>query len=161
MLRVPTFVGVGRLGLPLVAAATGVALWSTSWAMAMSAPGSAVSVAMPQSAQPVRAGQQVAVTIPSVVFGPADGLTQRLHVGPHHATVRVWLAAGSPAAVATVHAGNDRVAGCRAVSLRPAAVTTLHCTVYVADSRGPLRLTVATAVAGKHFSTSYQHSVGR
>lgn len=159
MLRVPTFVGVGRLGLPLVAVATGVALWSTSWAMAVSAPGGAVSVAMPQNEQPVGPGQQVVVSIPSVVFGPADGLGVRLRVGPHTAIVRVWLAAGSPGAVATVRAGEVRVRGCRAVSLRPAAVTTLHCTVYVAGSRGPLRLTVATAVAGKHFSTSYEHVV--
>jgi hypothetical protein len=159
VLRVPTFVGVGRLGLPLVAAATGVALWSTSWAMAMSAPGGAVSVAMPQNEQAAGAGQQVAVSIPSVAFGPADGLGQRLPAGPHTATVRVWLAAGSPAAVATVRAGSNRVRGCRAVSLRPAAVTTLRCTVEVAPSRVPLRLTVATAVAGKHFSTSYEHVV--
>ena len=64
MLRVPTFAGVGRLGLPLVAVATGIALWSTSWAMAMSAPGGGVSVAMPQNEQPAPAGQQVAVSIP-------------------------------------------------------------------------------------------------
>ena len=157
--RVPSFAVVGTLGLPLVAAATGVALWSTSWAMATSWSGSgAVAVAMPQLQQPpVRAGgEQVAVTIPSVVFGAADGLGRHMTSGRHTAVVKVWLAAGSPASVATVRSSAGRVHGCTAVSLHPAQVNTLHCTVDVA---GSFTLKVATSVAGKHFRAAYQHSV--
>ncbi len=158
MSRTPTFAGVGRLGLPLVAAATGVALWSTSWAMATSVPGSAVVVAMPQQSQPTPGGgaAQVGVSIPSVVFGPADGLSARVGAGAHHAVVAVWLAAGSPAAVASVTSSTGRVRGCTAVHLRPAAVTQLHCTVEVARGSS-FALTVATSVAGQHFRATYRH----
>jgi hypothetical protein len=160
VLRLPTFAGVGRLGLPLVAVATGVALWSTSWAMAAAAPGSAVTVAMPQQT-PVRvASEQVGVSIPSVVFGQADGLGRQLAVGRHSAVVQIWLAAGSPAAFATVRSPAAEVHGCTAVSLRPASVTTLHCVVDVAKSAHGLTLTVATSVAGQHFQTAYAHRVG-
>jgi hypothetical protein len=159
VLRLPVFAGVGRLGLPLVAAATGVALWSTSWAMAASGPAKGVSVAMPQQA-PVRAtAGQVGVSIPSVVFGQADGLASLLGVGQHTATVQVWLAAGSPASVATVRSSDGAVHGCSAVRLRAASVNTLHCAVDVASTARAVTLTVATSVAGQHFQTSYAHRV--
>ena len=159
MLRVASFAGLGRFGLPLVAVGTGAALWSTSWAMAASAPSKAVTVALPQH-PPVRAGgEQVGVSIPSVVFGQADGLGRTLSVGYHTARVQVWLAAGSPAAVATVSSFGVRVDRCTAAALHPAGVTTLHCVLDVPRNLRSVVLTVATSVAGQHFAASYSHGV--
>jgi hypothetical protein len=153
---VPVFAVVGRLGLPVVAAATGVALWATSWAIAASVPASAVAVAMPERPASSAGSEQVGVAIPSVVFGQADGLGQRLTAGRHTAVLRVWLAAGSPSAAATVRSTGGEVRGCTAVALRPAQVNTLHCAVDVA---GPFRLSVVTSVAGQSFHASFAHLV--
>jgi hypothetical protein len=154
--RVPTFAGVGRLGLPLVAVVTGVALWSTSWVLASGKPGHTVSVALPDQAQVRPAVGQVGVSIPSVVFGSADGLAARLTSGSNEAVVDVWLAAGSPASVVTVRSSNAHVSGCSAVRLLPAVVNKLHCAV---DADRSFTLSASTSVAGHAFQRSYRHFV--
>lgn len=161
MLRVPLFAEVGRLGLPVVAAATGAALWGTSWAMASSVPAGAVTVAMPQHSSGSVGGETVGVSIPSVVFGQGDGLGRQVTVGRHSAVVQVWLAAGSPEAVATVRSTDGRLRGCRSVRLQPARVNTLRCALDVSVTTRSLTLTVATSVAGQHFQATYEHRVAQ
>lgn len=158
MSKVPTFGVVGRMGLPIVAALTGLALWASgSWALQPGKPAAAADRAVTVIASDHLTAEQVGVTIPSVVFGAADGLSPVLAAGPHRAVLDVWLAAGSPAAHAAVHASGGRLRGCAAVTLRPARVTKVRCTVDA--DRGQLTLTVATSVAGQHFQTSYAHTV--
>jgi hypothetical protein len=154
--RVPTFAGVGRLGLPLVAVVTGVALWSTSWALATGRPGRPVSVALPDKAQVRPAAAQLGVSIPAVAFGSADGLAARLTAGSHVAVVDVWLAAGSSASLVTVSSTGAHVSGCSAVRLLPAVVNKLHCAV---DADRSFTLSASTSVAGHAFQTSYRHLV--
>lgn len=155
--RVPTFAVVGRMGLPLAAAAVGLALWSSgSWAVA--APTAAQTPSSADSLSVPAAGSEVAVSIPSVVLGQADGLPKTLTSRTYQAVLHVWLAAGSPSTVATVSASAGAIRGCHAVALSPATVNTLRCEVATPDARS-LTLTVRVSLAGQAFQTSYGHEV--
>jgi hypothetical protein len=145
------------MGLPLAATAVGLALWSSgSWAVNASNGRTVTSSTDSPSTRSV--DPDVAVSIPSVVFGQADGLPKTLTPRAYQAVFDVWLAAGSPSSVATVSASAGIVHGCRAVALRPATVNKLHCTVAAQHARS-LILTVRTSVAGQAFQTSYEHQV--
>jgi hypothetical protein len=145
------------MGLPIAAAAVGLALWSSgSWAVSAGAGTQVTSSSDKLSARSV--DSNVAVSIPSVVFGQADGLPKTLTSRTYQAVLDVWLAAGSPSSEATVSASAGAVHGCRAVALRPATVNKLHCTVAAVHARS-LILTVRTSVAGQAFQTSYGHQV--
>ncbi len=102
------------------------------------------------------ADSEVAVSIPSVVFGQADGLPKTLASGTYQAIFDVWVAAGSPSAVASVTATAGKVRGCHALPLHPATVNKLHCTIVLPSARS-LTLTVRTSVAGQAFHASYVH----
>jgi hypothetical protein len=129
-------------------------MWSSgAWAAASDQP---VSVASPERLVAEGAGANVAVSIPSVVFGQSDGLPRTLTSGTHHVVVDVWLAARSPAAVASVTTTAGQLRGCRALPLHPAAVTKLHCTLVLPHARS-LTLTVRTSVAGQGFQRTYEH----
>lgn len=157
MSRVPTFAVVGKMGLPIAAAVVGLALWSSvSWATTGTGVSQTASSSDQLSARP--AGVSVAVGVPSVVFGAADGLPKELTSPRQQAVVSVWLAAGSPASTVTVTTSAGEVRGCRSVALHPATVNTLHCTVIPGHARS-LTLTVRTSVAGQAFQRSYGHQV--
>jgi hypothetical protein len=144
------------MGLPLIAAATGLALWATGSVAAdvLPKPSGVVVSADKLSAAPASV---VGVSIPSVVFGSVDGLPKRLTSGTYQALFDVWLAAESPRSVATVRSSSGKVIGCAQVVLRAATVNKLHCTVVV--GRGSATLTVATSVAGQRFHVAYAHRV--
>ena len=156
MSKVPTFGPVGQLGLPIAAAAVGLALWSTgSFALANAKPATVSSSSDKLSA----GGASVSVGIPSVVFGQGDGLPRRLTSAHYQAVFDVWLAAGSPSSVASVTAAGGRVSGCHGVRLEAATVNKLHCAVTAGRAPG-VTLTVRTSVAGQPFHASYAHRVG-
>lgn len=145
------------MGLPLAAAVVGLALWSSgSWAVTAGSGAQAASSSDQLSAR--MADSNVAVSIPSVVFGHSDGLPQTLTSPTYQAVLDVWLAAGSPSTVVTVSSGPAGLRGCRAVALRPATVNRLHCTVATPHARS-LTLIVRASVAGQAFQTSYGHQV--
>jgi hypothetical protein len=138
----------------MAAAAVGLALLSSgSWAVASGKPASTVSSGKLSARS---ADSNVAVSIPSVVFGQSDGLPQTLTSGTYQAVFDVWLAAGSHAAVASVTTTAGHLGGCHALPLHPAAVTKLHCTLVLPHARS-LTLTVRTSVAGQGFHRSYEH----
>jgi hypothetical protein len=144
---------VGKLGLPMAAAAVGLALLSSGpWAVASGKPASTVSGKLSARS----ADSNVAVSIPSVVFGQSDGLPRTLTSGTYQAVFDVWLAAGSHAAVASVTTTAGHLSGCHALPLHPAAVTKLRCTLVLSHARS-LTLTVRTSVAGQGFQRSYEH----
>ena len=161
MSRVPTFGPVGQLGLPIAAAAVGLALWSTgSFAMASAKPTTVSSSIVSSSSDKLSAGgAALAVGIPSVVFGQGDGLPRRLTSPTYQAVFDVWLAAKSPSSVASVSAAGGRVSGCHGVRLKAATVNKLRCTVSVGRAPG-VTLTVRTSVAGQPFHATYAHRVG-
>ena len=147
------------MGLPLAAAAVGLALWSSgSWAVTGGGAAQTATSSDQLAARSVDA--TVAVSVPAVVFGRTDGLPARVSSLEHQAVFDVWLAAGSPASTATVTTNAGEVRGCRSVALRPATVNKLSCTIVPGAARS-LTLVVRTSVAGQAFHASYGHQVRR